>query len=505
VVSIGLLEEFKTLQGRQISPTSLGFAEDQLDPLQLFKSYGQVTRAQPLDPGTDVLRCLLRDFLGLPNATFSSDRQREALLAMVLNLDPCLFLVLPTGGGKTTLFLLCASLRTSKITIVIVPLISLRENLLSKAHALGLKATEWEKDPSNSIAQYEGPHLVLVSAETAVTDAFTATMRDLGPRVTRVIFDEAHLIHTAKHYRGVLHEISRITLLGRPLVFTTATLSQRVLSGIREELLLAEEPRVIRQPINRPNLSYRVRTLPNRHSEKQNYQMVLKNALGFMEARRGQVICFFPYKNQVDRFTELFANDVTSYHASLTEAIRAQNLALFTSGQRPILAATSAIGAGFDFANVGYIVYFLGAWSLTDFVQGCGRAARTVGSKGYVHVFVKQNGSLLTDTPSGDVSKDSMELDLFRQWVQEPTCRRRLLNLTYDDRFTDLECHGDDELCDLCEKRQEALQAQGVMAREIRDQQALRFNGLKSYKTQWSTGQCLGCCLRELSGRSTSK
>ncbi|KAJ5120625.1 uncharacterized protein N7515_010013 [Penicillium bovifimosum] len=116
--------------------------------------------------------------------------------------------------------------------------------------------------------------------------------------------------------------------------------------------------------------------------------------------------------DKVDRISQLYGDNVTGYHAGLAEETRAQNLELFTSGAKPILAATSAIGAGFDFANVGYILYFLGAWSLTDFVQGCGRAARTAGSKGDVEVWVKANGSLLKDTPSGDIETNTPACDL---------------------------------------------------------------------------------------------
>lgn len=261
VVSIGLLESWKSVQAQPSTLSYFDTDRSQLDALQLFKDYSQVLRAQPIHPQTDVLLCLFREFLGIPEAMFQSDRQREALLALVLNLEPSLFLVLPTGGGKTTLFLLCASLSTSQITLLVVPLVSLRENLVDKAKRLQLRTTIWEQDGDDAISQHYGPHLVLVSAETAITTRFYARVKALGRRVDRIIFDEAHLIHTACHYRTDFQSLRTLTSLGRPLVFTTATLSGSILDGIRHWLTLIDNPRVIRQSINKPNLRYRVKNL----------------------------------------------------------------------------------------------------------------------------------------------------------------------------------------------------------------------------------------------------
>jgi len=95
---------------------------------------------------------------------------------------------------------------------------------------------------------------------------------------------------------------------------------------------------------------------------------------------------------------------MTYYYVSLSLEAKASNLALFTSRSRPILAATSAIRARFDFENVRLIVFFQGCWSLTDFVQGCGRATRAIGSRGYIEVVLKPNRELLSDYISRDIS-----------------------------------------------------------------------------------------------------
>lgn len=500
-VSLGLLEAFKGLQTQQgpSMPWDTAYSEEQLDPLQLFKDYSRVLIDHPIDPTTDFLLTLLREFLGAPTATFQSPEQREALLTLILNLEPSVFIVLPTGGGKTTLFLLSASLRTSKITLLVVPLVSLREDLLAKTKALGLKTTIWEEDSGEAISSYYGPQLVIVSAETATSPHFLPRARALGSRVDRIIFDEAHLIYTASYYRREFQRLRVLTTLGRPLVFTTATLSPQTLSGILDRLSLLDSPRVIRASINKPNLTYMVKSLPAKGSEEDHLRWTFTRLQEFLNVRSSQVICFFLYKNQVDQFAELFPDVCTPYHAGLSIEARASNLALFTSNSKRILAASSAIGAGFDFKNVGLITYFQGCWSLTDFVQGCGRAARAEGSRGSVLVLTKANGQLPSDQRSGDLSKASHELTLFHEWVKEGICRRRLLYSTYSPWLTGATCSGDDRLCDLCERRANGLAKQAGAAKATTLQQRQQLEVLKRYISQWSDGCCIGCLVKKQS------
>jgi len=103
---------------------------------------------------------------------------------------------------------------------------------------------------------------VIVSAETATTTRFTTRVKALGSRVDRVIFDEAYLIYTVCHYRKDFQSLRALISLRRPLMFTTATLSRSILDSIRHWLTLIDNPRVIRQSINKPNLRYRVKNLP---------------------------------------------------------------------------------------------------------------------------------------------------------------------------------------------------------------------------------------------------
>lgn len=82
-----------------------------------------------------ILDHVLQDFMQDSSARFRSSHQREAFYLLLLRIPYC-FIILPTAGGKTTLFLIGASFATSQMTIIISPLIALKIDLFNKAVAL---------------------------------------------------------------------------------------------------------------------------------------------------------------------------------------------------------------------------------------------------------------------------------------------------------------------------------------------------------------------------------
>ena len=72
----------------------------------------------------------LRHLFG-PSGKFRSEKQEQGLLATIEEKSP-LFIILPTGAGKSLMFEIPALFKGAKSTIVIVPLVGLAEteNLL---------------------------------------------------------------------------------------------------------------------------------------------------------------------------------------------------------------------------------------------------------------------------------------------------------------------------------------------------------------------------------------
>ncbi|KAL6366266.1 hypothetical protein LRP88_00111 [Fusarium phalaenopsidis] len=80
----------------------------------------------------------LRTLLG-PEATWRSDKQAESMqLIMSLKTGQTAINVLPTGAGKSILFMLPAVMRETGTSIVVVPFVALMDDLVTRATAMGV-------------------------------------------------------------------------------------------------------------------------------------------------------------------------------------------------------------------------------------------------------------------------------------------------------------------------------------------------------------------------------
>jgi len=70
------------------------------------------------------------------------------------------------GAGKSMLFMLPASCSTG-VTVVVVPLISLRDNLKDRCDKAGIECVKWD-----SRKPHEWALVVLVTPESAVSEGF---------------------------------------------------------------------------------------------------------------------------------------------------------------------------------------------------------------------------------------------------------------------------------------------------------------------------------------------
>lgn len=81
--------------------------------------------------------------------------------------------ILPTRAGNSLLSMLPCTLRDAGITILVVPLVALRGDLLRRCRELEIDYTEW------LLAEKREPGLVLVTAEAASTRDFLKYSRTL--------------------------------------------------------------------------------------------------------------------------------------------------------------------------------------------------------------------------------------------------------------------------------------------------------------------------------------
>jgi DEAD/DEAH box helicase len=88
----------------------------------------EMEEQEPEEPTETQLVKAMHDLYG-PSNSWRSPEQEKAVVAVVNGVSP-LFIIFPTGYGKSSAFLLPAKLRSAGVTIVITPLIALGKNIV---------------------------------------------------------------------------------------------------------------------------------------------------------------------------------------------------------------------------------------------------------------------------------------------------------------------------------------------------------------------------------------
>jgi superfamily II DNA helicase RecQ len=99
--------------------------------------------------------------------------QKEAINTIVASKSHIVAVML-TGAGKSMLFILPAWAEQGSTTVVVVPLIALRGDIMRRCRKLGISCAEWE-----SRCLLDAAAIVLVTPESAVGEEFATFLNQL--------------------------------------------------------------------------------------------------------------------------------------------------------------------------------------------------------------------------------------------------------------------------------------------------------------------------------------
>ncbi|KAK0831221.1 hypothetical protein LTS02_018274, partial [Friedmanniomyces endolithicus] len=164
---------------------------------------------QPRKPwSSEALLGGLQKLYGDANIAWRSDEQREALVR-IMSWTEQVVAVLPTGAGKSLLFMLPCTLPDARITVLVVPLVALYGDMLRRIREMRIEHLEWQPGENREAA------LVLVSAEAVSTKDFMKYARRLivQQKLDRIVVDECHLTVIAAEYRPSIVDLTLIRSL----------------------------------------------------------------------------------------------------------------------------------------------------------------------------------------------------------------------------------------------------------------------------------------------------
>lgn len=384
--------------------------------------------------------------------------QKEIITEVLKGKD--VLAIMPTGGGKSICYQIPALIMKG-ITIVVSPLISLMQNQVESLVSAGIESVFLNS--SLSLNEYKKAEndiingkikIVYVSPEGLATKRIRDIFSNSQLNVSCITVDEAHCVSEWGHdFRPNYMEIFTIRQLfpDSVMLALTATATVQVRQDVIKNLRL-KNPTTFISSFNRSNIFLDVK------AKKNPTEQVLECIRNHLD-ESGIIYCFS--RRQVDELTERLDElgySVVSYHAGLTDEVRAKNQDLFIKDEVQIIVATVAFGMGIDKPNVRYVINYDLPKSLEEYYQEIGRAGRDglpsyallLYSPGDIHK-IKYFFNDMYDSSKAEILLNSMIS--FATSVQ---CRRKTLLKYFNEEYVPTE-ENKNCCCDVCVNGEKSL------------------------------------------------
>jgi ATP-dependent DNA helicase RecQ len=330
----------------------------------------------------------LRSLTGNPGSGFRPG-QLEAIQDLVVDRARVLC-VQRTGWGKSAVyFVATALLREAGAgpTLIVSPLLALMRNQIAAAQGLGLRAhtvnstnrEEWDEVRDRLAA--DTIDLLLISPERLNNPRFREEMLPLfAASVGLLVIDEAHCISDWGHdfrpdYRRV-RDILDALGPAAAVLGTTATANDRVVGDVLEQLAVpgGEPLRSYRGPLARTSLRLEALELPQ---PAQRLAWLVEHLPTF----RGSGIVYTLTKRDAEQVASfLNANGIAAlaYSGEQETEARIEIEERLLRNEVKCVVATSALGMGYDKADLTFVLHYQAPGSVVSYYQQVGRAGRGV-------------------------------------------------------------------------------------------------------------------------------
>ena len=299
-----------------------------------------------------------------------------------------LLLVQRTGWGKSLVYFLATRLlrdRGAGPTLLISPLLALMRNQIEMAARIGVRA---ETMNSSNVGDWDRIErelredridILLISPERLANARFRDRLLGCFVRPEGsglFVVDEAHCVSDWGHdfrpdYRRIAVTLKRLPADTRILA-TTATANARVVADVAEQL--GERLRIVRGPLERPSLRLQAFEMPDQADRLAWLAERIPHLPG-----SGIVYCLtVADARRVAAFLKTQGLSALPYFGGLEHERRLEAEAALAANEVKVIAATTALGMGYDKPDLGFVIHFQSPASLVAYYQQVGRAGRAL-------------------------------------------------------------------------------------------------------------------------------